>query len=183
MHEIQSGLAGTKTEKNLYDAATGESKASTKYKIFSGVANEEGYQVIGDVFDTISGQEREHAEVWLRYLGEIGDTKTNLEYAVAGEEYESTNMYPAFAKTAKEEGFDEISNKFRMVGEIEGTHNNIYSDYLNQMETGTLFTGSADTVWVCTNCGYRHQGRTAPERCPVCSYPQGYFARLPEENE
>ncbi len=172
-------LSGTQTQKNLMTAAGGEARANTKYNLYAGTAYEEGLATVGDLLENLSHQEKEHAEIWMNYLGEIGTTQKNLENAIFAENYEADSMYPEFQRIAQEEGFDEIANKFRMVGEIEAHHRDLLKNVLNEYNEGTLYAGgNDDTMWQCTNCGYIVSGPEAPERCPVCYYIRGYFQRL-----
>lgn len=171
-------LTGTKTERNLMTAAAGEAQSQTKYSLYSGAAYEEGLATVGDTLWDLAHQEREHAEIWYDYLDKIGDTEQNLQAAITGETYESQSMYPEFAKVAEEEGFDEIAQKFRMVGTIEANHRDILKNTLSELKDGTLYGKAPENArWFCTNCGYIHEGSDAPERCPVCSYGRGYFIR------
>ncbi len=178
MDRNQNSLAGTRTEKNLMTAAAEESKAHTRYDLFSGVAYENGYATVGDSMWNLSHQEKEHAELWYDYLGEVGDTRANLESAIAGSTYEAESMYPEFARIADEEGFEDIAEKFRLVGEIETNHKDILKNMLTEINDNTLYAGAPeDTLWFCTNCGYIARGSAAPAVCPVCSYPRGYYIR------
>ena len=174
---VKSALSGTKTEQNLKTAASGEAMAYTKYTLFSDIAKKEGYEEIADVFSSFAGNEKEHAEIWLEYLGEIGDTKTNLKNAASGEGFESGEFYPDASKTAYDEGFSEIGDKFRMTGTVEKSHEGEYKKISKETENGEAFSGGAETTWTCLNCGYTVQGNPPPDRCPLCSYPKGYFAK------
>lgn len=176
---IERELSGTQTEKNLATAAAGESKAHTKYDLYAGAAYEEGYATVGDSLWNLSHQEKEHSEIWYDYLGQIGTTDENLEAAIATEAYEADSLYPEFARVAEEEGFDEIAEKFRLVGQIENNHKDILKNILTDLRDGTLYGGGPDDArWFCTNCGFVATGPDAPERCPVCSYGRGYFLRF-----
>lgn len=171
-------LAGTQTERNLMTAAAGEAQAQTKYELYSGAAYEEGLATVGDILWDLAHQEREHAEIWYDYLGKVGTTAQNLDAAMTSERYESESMYPEFARVAQEEGFDEIAEKFRLVGGIEAGHSDILKNMATELADGTLYgKGPANARWFCTNCGYIHEGTDAPERCPVCAYGKGYFLR------
>lgn len=177
-HKNENPLSGTKTEKNLMAAAAGESKAHTKYELYSGAAYEEGYATVGDSLWDLSHQEKEHAELFYNILGAIKNTESNIESAMSQESYESESMYPEFARVAQEEGFDEIAEKFRMVGEIENNHKDILKNILTDLRDGTLYGGAPENAkWFCTNCGYIAEGSSAPEVCPVCGYSKGYFIR------
>ena len=167
--------AGTKTEKNLHDAFAGESQARNKYTYFASVAQRDGYEQIAALFLKTAENEREHAKMWFRELGGIGDTATNLERAADGENYEWTDMYDGFAKTAEEEGFIELAEKFRKVGAIEKHHEERYRALLKNVETREVFAKSEVKVWECRNCGHIVVGTKAPDICEVCKYPQAYF--------
>ncbi len=177
MNNIQSALVGTKTEENLYTALAGESKAHTKYDIFASMAEKENNAALADMYRTMSRNEKEHAELWMSYLGENGTTLENLENSEAGEMYESGTMYENFATTARNEGFDEIAEKFSMVGSIEASHAKKVNRYIQMVKDDRLFSSPEKTTWLCTNCGYLYDGNSAPVYCPVCGYPQGYFER------
>lgn len=167
--------AGTQTEKNLEAAFAGESEARNKYTYFAAVAKKEGYEQIASLFLKTAENEREHAKLWFQELGGIGDTAHNLEAAAAGENYEWTDMYEGFAKTAEEEGFPELATKFRMVGAVEKHHEERYRALLKNVETAAVFAKSEVKVWECRNCGHIVVGTKAPEVCQVCSYSQSYF--------
>ena len=173
--------AGTKTEKNLEAAFAGESQARNKYTYFASVAKKEGYEQIAAMFLKTADNEKEHAKMWFKELKGIGDTKENLAAAADGENYEWTDMYEDFAKTAEEEGFKELAAKFRMVGEIEKHHEERYRALLKNVETAKVFEKSEVKVWECRNCGHIVVGTKAPEVCPVCNHPQSYF-EVHEEN-
>ncbi len=167
--------AGTQTEKNLQEAFAGESQARNKYTYFASVAKKEGYEQMSDLFLKTADNEKEHAKMWFKELAGIGDTKANLAAAAEGENYEWTDMYDGFAKTAEEEGFPELAAKFRMVGEIEKHHEERYRALLKNIETAQVFEKSEVKVWECRNCGHIVVGTKAPEVCPVCAHPQSYF--------
>ena len=170
-----SKYAGTKTEKNLEAAFAGESQARNKYTYFASVAKKEGYEQIADLFLKTANNEKEHAKMWFKELQGIGNTAQNLEAAAAGENYEWTDMYDEFAKTAEEEGFPELAAKFRLVGEIEKHHEERYRALLHNVETKEVFEKSEVKVWECRNCGHIVVGTKAPEVCPTCAHPQSYF--------
>ena len=176
-----SKYAGTKTEKNLQDAFAGESQARNKYSYFASKAKKEGYVQIANIFEETANNEKEHAKMWFKELAGIGDTKENLAAAAEGENYEWTDMYDGFAKTAEEEGFPELAAKFRAVGEIEKHHEERYRALLKNIETAQVFEKSEVKVWECRNCGHIVVGTKAPEVCPVCNHPQSYF-EVHEEN-
>ena len=167
--------AGTQTEKNLEAAFAGESQARNKYTYFSNRAKKEGYEQIAALFIKTADNEKEHAEMWFKELNGIGDTAANLAAAADGENYEWTDMYDGFAKTAEEEGFPELAAKFRMVGEIEKHHEERYRALLKNVETAAVFAKSEVKVWECRNCGHIMVGTKAPELCPVCAHPHAYF--------
>lgn len=168
-------LKGTKTEKNLWTAFAGESQARNKYTYFASVAKKEGYEQIAEIFTKTAENEKEHAKMWFKALGELGDTAQNLLHAAEGENYEWTDMYDDFAKTAEEEGFKALAAKFRMVGEIEKHHEERYRALLKNVETAQVFEKSEVKVWECRNCGHIVVGTKAPEVCPVCAHPKSYF--------
>lgn len=174
-------LKGTKTEKNLWTAFAGESQARNKYTYFASVAKKEGYEQIAEIFTKTAENEKEHAKMWFKALGELGDTAQNLLHAAEGENYEWTDMYEGFAKTAEEEGFRELAQKFRLVGAIEKHHEERYRALLHNLETAQVFEKSEVKVWECRNCGHIAVGTKAPEVCPACNHPQSYF-ELREEN-
>ena len=167
--------AGTQTEKNLETAFSGESQARNKYTYFASVAKKEGYEQIAALFLKTAENEKEHAKMWFKELGHLGNTSENLLAAAEGENYEWTDMYDGFAKTAEAEGFPELAAKFRMVGEVEKHHEERYRALLNNVETKKVFEKSEVKVWECRNCGHIVVGTKAPEVCPVCDHPQSYF--------
>ena len=166
---------GTKTEKNLQTAFAGESQARNKYTYFASVAKKEGYEQIAELFLKTAENEKEHAKLWFKELGELGNTSQNLLAAAEGENYEWTDMYDTFAKEAEEEGFIELANKFRGVAAIEKAHEERYRALLKNVDTKTVFEKSTITVWECRNCGHMVVGKKAPELCPVCAHAQSYF--------
>ncbi len=170
-----SKYAGTKTEQNLQAAFAGESQARNKYTYFSSVAKKEGYEQIAALFLKTADNEKEHAKMWLKELEGIGDTSANLEAAADGENFEWTDMYEDFAKTAEEEGFKALAAKFRMVGAIEKMHEERYRALLSNVNTQKVFEKSEVKVWECRNCGHIVVGTKAPEVCPVCAHPKSYF--------
>lgn len=167
--------AGTKTEKNLKTAFSGESQARNKYTYFASVAKKEGYEQIASLFLKTADNEKEHAKLWFKELNGIGNTTENLVAAAAGENYEWTDMYAGFAKTAEEEGFHELAAKFRLVAAIEKHHEERYRALLKNIETAEVFKKSTVKVWECRNCGHIVVGECAPEVCPTCNHPQSYF--------
>lgn len=167
--------AGTKTEKNLETAFSGESQARNKYTYFASVAKKEGYEQIASLFLKTADNEKEHAKLWFKELNGIGNTTENLVAAAAGENYEWTDMYADFAKTAEEEGFPELAAKFRLVAAIEKHHEERYRALLKNIETAEVFKKSTVKVWECRNCGHIVVGECAPEVCPTCNHPQSYF--------
>ena len=170
-----SKYAGTQTEKNLEAAFAGESQARNKYTYFASAAKKEGYQQIAALFEKTAANEKEHAKMWFKELEGIGDTAANLADAAAGENYEWTDMYAGFAKTADEEGFPELAEKFRLVAAIEKHHEERYRALLRNVEMKEVFEKSEVKVWECRNCGHIVVGTKAPDVCPVCDHPQAYF--------
>ena len=168
-------LKGTKTEQNLMTAFAGESQARNKYTYFASVAKKEGYEQISEIFAKTADNEKEHAKMWFKLLGELGDTAKNLAAAAEGENYEWTDMYATFAKEAEEEGFKDIAAKFRAVAAIEKTHEERYRKLLANVEMQQVFEKSEQTMWECRNCGHLVMGKKAPEVCPVCAHPKSYF--------
>ena len=167
--------SGTKTEQNLRTAFSGESEARNKYTFFASVAKKEGYEQIAALFQKTADNEREHAKLWFKELNGIGDTAENLKSAAEGENYEWTDMYAGFAKTAEEEGFTELAARFRLVAEIERHHEERYRALLKNVEMAEVFAKSEVKVWECRNCGHIMVGMNAPQICPACSQPQSYF--------
>ena len=167
--------AGTQTEKNLLAAFAGESQARNKYTYFSSVAKKEGYEQISEIFLKTADNEKEHAKMWLKELAGIGKTTDNLKAAADGENFEWTDMYEGFAKTAEEEGFADLAKKFRLVAAIEKHHEERYRALLKNIETAEVFAKSEVKVWECRNCGHIVVGNAAPEVCPTCNHPQSYF--------
>lgn len=173
--------SGTQTEKNLQEAFAGESQARNKYTYFASVAKKEGYEQMSALFLKTADNEKEHAKMWFKELAGLADTKSNLADAAEGENYEWTDMYEGFAKTAEEEGFPELAAKFRAVGEIEKHHEERYRALLKNIETAQVFEKSEVKVWECRNCGHIVVGTKAPEVCPVCNHPQSFF-EIHQEN-
>ncbi len=171
-------LKGSKTEANLQTAFAGESQARNKYTYFASKAKKEGYVQISKIFEETAANEKEHAKMWFKLLGGIGTTAENLKAAAEGENYEWTDMYAGFAKTAREEGFDDIAEKFEMVGAIEKEHEARYLKLLENVEGGLVFSRDGEMIWQCSNCGHIVVGKAAPEMCPVCAHPQAYFELL-----
>lgn len=167
--------SGTQTEKNLEAAFAGESQARNKYTYFASVAKKQGFEQIADLFLKTANNEKEHAKMWFKELNGIGDTAENLLAAAEGENYEWTDMYEDFAKTAEEEGFTELAHKFRLVAAIEKHHEERYRALLRNVETAEVFKRSEIKVWECRNCGHIVVGKEAPDVCPVCNHPQSYF--------
>ena len=167
--------AGTQTEKNLQAAFAGESQARNKYTYFASCAKKEGYEQIAELFLKTADNEKEHAKLWFKELDGIGDTAANLKAAADGENYEWTDMYEDFAKTAEAEGFAALAKKFRMVAAIEKRHEERYRALLRNVEAQKVFEKSEVKVWECRNCGHIIVGTKAPDVCPVCAHPQSYF--------
>ena len=170
-----SKYSGTQTEKNLLAAFAGESQARNKYTYFASTAKKEGFEQIAAIFEETANNEKEHAKLWFKELEGIGNTAQNLGAAAEGENYEWTDMYEGFAKTAQEEGFPELAARFRMVAAIEKTHEERYRALLKNVETAKVFEKSEVKVWECRNCGHIVVGTKAPQICPVCAHPQSFF--------
>lgn len=168
-------LKGSKTEANLMAAFAGESQARNKYTYFASVARKEGYEQIAAIFEETAQNEKEHAKMWFKELGGIGSTAENLKAAAEGENYEWTDMYAEFAKTAKEEGFDRIAFLFEGVAKIEKEHEERYLKLLENVKDGKVFEAGEVKIWKCRNCGHIVVGTKAPEVCPVCSHPKAFF--------
>ena len=173
-------LKGSKTGANLQAAFAGESQAHTKYQYYASKAKKDGYEQFAAIFSETSQNEKEHAKIWFKYLhdGDVPDTLTNLNDAADGENFEWTDMYDEFAKTADEEGFAEIAERFRMVGAIEKEHEERYRKLIARLGEGTVFSEDGDAMWICRNCGHVVIGAEPPELCPVCAHPRAYFERL-----
>ena len=170
-------LKGSKTEANLLAAFAGESQARNKYTYYASQAKKEGYEQVAELFLESAENEREHAKIWFKQLhdGAVPGTIDNLKDAANGENYEHTQMYVQFEKDAREEGFDQIANLFKMVGEIEKHHEERFLALLKNLESGAVFEKDQVVVWKCRNCGHLQVGKTAPKVCPVCKHPQSYF--------
>ena len=168
-------LKGSRTEKNLQIAFAGESQARNKYTYFASKAKKDGYVQIANIFEETANNEKEHAKLWFKALGGIGETSENLLAAAEGENYEWTEMYKEFAKVAREEGFDKIAAQFEGVALIEKRHEERYRKLLANIKGGLVFSKDGDTIWECANCGHIHIGKEAPLECPVCAHPQAYF--------
>ncbi len=173
--EKTTKYTGTQTEKNLEAAFAGESQARNKYTYFASVAKKEGYEQIAALFLKTAENEKEHAKLWFKELARIGSTAENLVSAAEGENYEWTDMYEGFAKTADEEGFHELAQKFRLIAAVEKHHEERYRALLHNIETAEVFSKSEVKVWECRNCGHIVVGTKAPEVCPACNHPQSYF--------
>lgn len=176
-------LKGSKTEANLRTAFAGESQARNKYTYYASKAKKEGYVQIAKLFEETAANEKEHAKIWFKLLngGDVPGTADNLLDAASGENYEWTEMYAEFAKTAKEEGFDRIAYLFEAVGKIEKHHEERYRKLLENVKDGLVFSRDGECIWQCSNCGHIHIGKKAPAMCPVCAHPQAYF-ELKAEN-
>ena len=176
-------LKGSRTEANLLAAFAGESQARNKYTYYASAAKKEGYQQIAEIFETTANNEKEHAKLWFKYLhgGAVPGTEDNLKDAAAGEKYEWTEMYKEFAEVAEEEGFAEIAEAMRLVGEVEKEHEARYNTLLKNVQEKKVFAKDDEVVWVCRNCGHVHVGKEAPEECPTCKHSQAYF-ELKAEN-
>ena len=182
MAQESKSLKGTKTEQNLMEAFAGESMARNKYTFFASKAKKDGYVQISKIFEETAQNEKEHAEIWYKYLngGKVNDTPRNLADAAAGENAEWTDMYARMAAEARAEGFDEIAEKFEQVGAIEKHHEERYRKLLKNIEDKVVFSRDGDCIWQCSNCGHIVVGKQAPEECPVCHHAQSYFQLLAE---
>ncbi len=175
-------LKGSKTEKNLATAYSGESQARNKYTYFASKAKKDGFEQIADIFTETANNEKEHAKIWYKILANgIGTTAENLLSAAEGENYEWTEMYAQFAQEAREEGFEDIAFLFESVGAIEKTHEERFRKLLSNVNGDLVFSRDNDMIWECGNCGHIHFGKKAPEFCPVCKHPQSYF-KIKAEN-
>lgn len=173
---IIPALVGSETEKNLNTALGGESRVLLKYYRYAEKAEEEGLHAVAAIFRETAENERAHGELWLKYLGEIGNTETNLKQAADGEHWEWTDMYAGFAETADKEGFAQVAALFRRIAEVEKMHDARYAETLEKLRAGKLFTSDSDqTEWICLNCGYVFVGKEPPAACPACAHPQGFF--------
>lgn len=172
-----ANLKGTRTEENLKTAFAGESQARNKYSYYASKAKKDGYVQIANIFEETAANEKEHAKIWFKLLhsGAVPSTIENLKDAADGENYEWTDMYAAFAKDAREEGFEDIAVLFEEVGKIEKEHEERYRKLLANIEDGLVFSRDGDRIWQCSNCGHITVGKNAPEECPVCAHPQSYF--------
>ena len=170
-------LKGSKTEQNLMTAFAGESQARNKYTYFASKARKDGYEQIASIFEETANNEKEHAKMWFKELngGSIPDTASNLLAAAEGENYEWTDMYQEFAKTAREEGFDRLAYLFEGVAQIEKEHEERYRKLLENVEGGLVFSRDGDKIWKCRNCGHIVIGKEATKVCPICAHPQSYF--------
>jgi len=191
---MEKSLKGTRTEQNLLKSFAGESQATNRYEFFSKVAKKEGYEQISRIFQETANQEKQHAKRFFKFLeggmvevtaaypaGVIGTTEENLKAAAEGENEEWTKLYPEFAKIAKEEGFDDIATAFTMIATVEKAHEERYKKLYNNIESGKVFKHKEKIIWKCLNCGYLHEGDSAPEECPACLHSQSYF-QIKENN-
>ena len=176
-------LKGSQTERNLLNAFAGESEARNKYTYYASKAKKDGYEQIAAIFEETANNEKEHAKIWFKLLhgGAVPSTIENLKDAAGGENYEWTQMYQEFAKTAKEEGFDDIANLFLMVADIEKHHEERYLKLVGNIENNLVFEANEEKLWICRNCGHVYYGKVAPDICPVCNHPQSY-QELKSEN-
>lgn len=174
---VPTTLSGSKTEKNLETAFCGESKARNKYTFFADKAKQEGLIEISRIFEETANNEYQHGKIWFKLLneGNIPETKKNLELSIQAENYESDDMYKKFAEEAKEEGFDDISKLFERIRKIEKMHAQRYEALLKELESNTVYERETNTIWECSKCGYGFTGKKAPEECPFCKHPKGYF--------
>ncbi len=172
-----NNLQGSKTEKNIYTAFTGETQAHIKYTYYAEKARENGYNQIADIFEETAKNELAHAKIWFEYLkgGEVPSTVENLNDGISGEHFEWTEMYADMAKDARSEGFDRLAYLFESIAKIEKEHEERFAKLLENVKNGTVFSKEGDVVWVCQNCGHIHVGKTSPQVCPVCAKPKAYF--------
>ena len=171
-------LAGTKTEQNLHTALSGESQAYLRYKWFESKAREDGFVEVANIFKETADNEKEHAEIWFKYLGGWSSTERNLDAAAGGEHFEWSTMYAEFADTARSEGFESLAMLFERVASIEKRHEERYLKYRDKVSSGEMFSSDSNqTKWICLNCGYVVTAKEPPAICPTCSYPQGYFKK------
>lgn len=168
-------LKGTKTYDNIMAAFAGESQARNKYDYFASSARKEGFEQIAAIFEETALNEKEHAKRLAKFVNLVGATNANLKHAAEGENYEWTNMYPEFERIAREEGFDDIANVFREIGEVEEQHEARFKALLDNVENNTVFKKDKPVSWKCRNCGYVHEGAEAPKVCPACAHPQSYY--------
>ena len=175
-----SKYAGTKTEKNLMEAFSGESQARNKYTYYASAARKAGFVQMANIFEETANQEKEHAKMWFKEFHGIGNVEENLADAAAGENYEWTDMYKRMAQEAEAEGFTELAAKFRGVAQVEASHEKRYQRLLDHYREGKTFKDEAPLGWKCNNCGYIYEGEEAPEICPVCAHPRAYFERKAE---
>ncbi len=168
-------LKGSRTEANLMSAFAGETQARAKYTYYAEIAEKEGYMQLGDIFRKTAENEQAHAKVWFGILGGLGNTLENLENGASGEHFEHSEMYPEFAKVAREEGFNHIADLFDKVAEIEVWHEKRYRELISQMKDSKIFSKDNEVMWICRNCGHIHTGKEAPQVCPTCAHPQSYF--------
>lgn len=170
-------IKGTKTEENLINAFVGESQVFTKYNFYSFKAKQDGYNEISQIFNQTANNERAHAELWFKYLhnNAMPTTEQNLQSSVKGEDFESKKLYPEYAKTARDEGFDEIAQLFDEVAKIEQSHESKFQTLLDDIQKSQVFVKQSDTLWICTNCGHTLVDKGAPQSCPVCKQPQAYY--------
>ncbi|MEG0805945.1 MAG: rubrerythrin family protein [Lachnospiraceae bacterium] len=172
---MENQYKGTKTEQNLMEAFSGESQARNKYTYFASAAKKEGYEQLSAIFTKTAENEKEHAKLWFKALGELGKTEENLLHAAEGEYYEWTDMYDRFAKDAEEEGFTQLAEQFREVAKIERSHEERYRKLLENVQLQKVFEKTDEMIWECRNCGHLVMGKKAPDVCPVCFHPQSYF--------
>ena len=175
-----SKYAGTKTEQNLMEAFSGESRARNRYTYYASAARKAGFVQMANIFEETANQEKEHAKMWFKEFHGIGNVEENLVDAAAGENYEWTDMYKRMAEEAEAEGFTELAAKFRGVAEVEAAHEKRYQKLLDHYREGKTFKDEAPLGWKCNNCGYIYEGDEAPEICPVCAHPKAYFERKAE---
>lgn len=178
---LKKGISGTQTEKNLWEAFAGECEARVRYEIFANIARDEEYEQIASIFEETSLNEKEHAEIWYEYLGQIFNTENNLRQSSKLETYEATDMYIDFSNTARREGFPEIAEKFKLVAQIEKAHSDRYTTLLENILNDRVFKRCKKVMWQCRSCGFLVFEESAPQVCPVCEYPQGFY-QLRQDN-
>lgn len=176
-NEVHSALSGTATEENLNSAFGGEARSHMRYMLYADAARRSGDPVLARMLEDFAENEKEHAEIWLEYLGELGNNMNNITQIIASEDYENSVMYPEYADDAENEGFAEIADKMRMAANAEGSHSRMLGSYLASLKNGSRYSGDEDTEWHCTNCNYTLEGAVLPDRCPLCGHPKAYFVK------
>ena len=182
--QLNKNITGSKTEKNMFTAFTYECRAYVRYTYYAEKARENGFNQIAEVFEKTANNELQHAKIWFKYIkgGQIPETPDNLIDASSGEHFEWNQMYADMAKEARQEGFDREAFLFESIGDIEKEHEKRFLNLSDDIRSGKVFSKDSNTVWICSNCGHQFTGKTAPETCPVCSYPQAYFETKSQNN-